>query len=235
MRNGMKRTGWAVLWALVMVSGGVAQAETFGRGQGWSTLSGETVGAEQNVFMGQVGWPGIALTFLHGASNNVDLGGRFSFNYGEEGVVTNVVPGVKIQAVFRVKLVDTGALKFGIEFDPGPLFYFYGRNDYCSAYGCYYYGDGATEVGLALPFQFNFGLPIGSAFMANFGVWVPMWVTFGTGGGLTLPILFGGGLEYFLNSRFALSFNLHLGPNIYPASGRTTLALDAMFGIAYRF
>ena len=225
----------AVVMAVALGASGVASAESYGRGQGWSVLSGETVGANSTVFMGQVGWPGVALTLLHGATNTVDVGGRLTFNYGEEGIVSNVVPGVKIQAVFRVKLLDTGALKLGLEFAPGPLFYFYGQNRYCDAFGCYYDGGSGTEVGLALPFQLNFGLPLGSAFIANFGVWIPMWVTFGAGGGLVLPLLFGGGFEYFLNSHLALNFNLHLGPAIYTDIGSTTLELDAMFGIAYRF
>ena len=231
----MKRM-WGSILSAVLLGTGVASAQSdelrTARGQGWSTLSGDTVGSGNNVFSAQIGWPGISLSLLHGVGSNFDFGGKFSFNYGEEGIVTSTVPGVKIQAVMRLKLLQSNKLNFGIDFEPGPLFYFFG-NRFCDRFGCYYPGE--TEVGLALPIDFNFGIAVGSAFMTNFGVWVPMWVTFGPSGGLVLPVLVGGGFEYFIDSKLALSFNLHLGPAIDTYGGYAYLQLDAMFGVHLRF
>src|ERR1700716_3660471 len=73
---------------------------------GWSVLSGRTVGTDQNVIHGQVGWPGISATLLHGVSRQVDIGGAFAFNYGVEGS-TYVYPELTLRGVGRLNLVDT--------------------------------------------------------------------------------------------------------------------------------
>ena len=50
-----------------------------------------------------------------------------------------------------------------------------------------------------------------------------------------LPILFGGGFEYFIDSKLALNFNLHMGPAIDTPTGLAYFDLDALFGLAMRF
>ena len=54
----------------------------------------------------------------------MDLGGRFTFNYGEEGLVTQVVPGIRLQGVARLTFFDNGGLNFGMQFEPGAVVYF---------------------------------------------------------------------------------------------------------------
>jgi hypothetical protein len=40
------------------------------------------------MIWGQFGWPGISADLAYGVSDTLDLGGRFTFNYGEEGSPT---------------------------------------------------------------------------------------------------------------------------------------------------
>ena len=147
-------------------------APTVTRGQAWSVYSGYTLGAGNTVLAGQVGWPGISATVLHGVTSNFDIGGRFGFNYGLEGMVRQVVPGLRLQGVARINLLDQQRLGLALEFAPGPIFYF--RRAF-------------TQVGMTLPIKLSLGIPVGSAIMINAGLDVPMFVFFGTGSYLRHP------------------------------------------------
>ena len=70
----------------------------------------------------QLGWPGISLGLLHGATPRLDLGGKFTFNYGQEGMVEIVEPGIKLQAWVRLMLARTPQATLALVFQPGPLF-----------------------------------------------------------------------------------------------------------------
>ncbi len=213
-----------LLGLLCVSSAALAQEEvSYGRGQGWSVLSGQTVG-NGTALVGQVGWPGLSLGLLHGATNKFDIGGKLSFNYGREGIVTSVVPGLKLQAWMRLMLLESSRVNLGLSFAPGPFFYFY--NNY-------------TDVGLSLPIALTVGIPVGSALMLNVGMDLPFYVIFGSGGGPVFPILLGGGLEYFVDRNLAVTFNVRMGPSIFPYDdfryrGRARFTMEAMFGIAYR-
>ncbi len=211
---------------IAVLSTGAASAQdvevsepTITRGQAWSVYSGYTLGEGNTVLAGQVGWPGISATLLHGVTSKLDIGGRFGFNYGVEGMVREVQPGIRLQGVLRVNLVNQQRLGLALEFAPGPIFYF-GRID---------------RVGMALPLKLSLGIPVGSAIMINAGMDVPMFVMFGTGGYFGIPLLFGGGAEYFVNRDLAATFNVKMGPTFRTYTNRAEFALEALIGVAYKF
>jgi hypothetical protein len=189
--------------------------------QGWSVVTGETVGTNVHVLHVQVGWPGISATLLHGYTPTVDLGGIFTFNYGYEGDVNFVHPGLKLQALLKATLMDTPKYNLGVTFAPGGFVYFFGSN--------------FTVGGIVFPLGLVFGLPASSAVNVAFNFDLPMFVSFGDFSHFTVPILFGGGVEYFLERNMALTFNLRAGPIIYAgtASG-TDFDLQALFGLAFK-
>ncbi|MFL5343636.1 MAG: hypothetical protein ACJ8AT_02530 [Hyalangium sp.] len=224
----MKRVvpGLFLCWVLASTAA-LAQDEgvSYGRGQGWSLLAGDTVGQGQNVLSAQLGWPGLSLGLLHGATSRFDLGGKFTFNYGQEGIVELVRPGLKFQAWVRLMLARTPQATLALVFQPGPLFYFH---------------DGGTDVGLALPVSLVAGIPVGSAIMLNLALDVPFHVYFGTGGGPVFPLLVGGGLEYFIDRSLEVNFNVRMGPSIFPDSGTrgrndAYFTLEALMGVGWRF
>jgi opacity protein-like surface antigen len=192
---------------------------TITRGQAWSVYSGYTLGQGNTVLAGQLGWPGISATLLHGVTGEFDVGGRFGFNYGLEGMVREVVPGIRLQGVARINLVDQQRLGLALEFAPGPIFYF---------------RRSVTQVGMALPVKLSVGIPVGSAIMINAGMDVPMFVLFGTGSYFGIPLLFGGGVEYFVNQNLAATFNVKMGPTFRTNNRSAEFALEALFGVAYR-
>lgn len=213
----------AVFLPFVASAQDVGDEPVLSRGQGWSLFSGQTVGNNANVISGQVLWPGLSAQFTHGATDKFDIGARLTLiNYAFEGRVRDLVPGMKLQAVTRFGLLQKGKLNLGAEFAPGLMLYFPG---------------GRSQFGLALPLRLTAGIPIGAAMMVNFGMDLPMFVVFGTRGetGFHLPILFGGGLEYFIDRRLSASFNIKMGPSIYTRFGTAEFAMDALFGVAYRF
>lgn len=217
------RFTWVAVVGLVLAS--AAAAQPLGPppmergGQGWSVLSGQTVGAGQNVVAAQLGWPGLSGTFLHGFSDRLDLGGGLALNYGEEGLRNTFTPGIKLQVLSRYMLLSTPAFNLGVSVAPGALFYFHSYD---------------TLTSFTLPVGMQLGLPLGSAIMMHAGVDLPFLWTFGSTGGPVLPILVGGGAEYFLNSQLAATARLRMGPRLQGDNRPTLFTAEVGVGIAYK-
>jgi hypothetical protein len=215
---------WALLAIAVLSSPSWAQdpsTDPGGGGQGWSTLSGRTMGSGSTAVLAQAGWPGISATLLHGLREQIDVGGRFAFNYGTDAD-TQVVPNLRLQGVFRLELADTARYNFGLSVAPGPIFFF------PSGF--------APQVALGIPLAMTFGIPVGSAVMIHFGLDVPFGVTFGPGWIVQIPLLFGGGVEYFIDRNLAVTFSTRMGPSIlatnYGSLGRFGFSL--LMGVAFK-
>ncbi len=191
------RFSWLIIAVVVLLSAG-AQAQS-----SMSVLSGKTLGNGM-VFHGQMGWPGISATLLSSAGPKLDIGGKFSFNYGYEGITDiSTSPGTKIQGVLRLNLLERGKFNLGLRFSPGLFFYFRSQ----------------TVVGMTLPVDLLAGLQLTPQLMLNFGVDLPMFAAFGTYGGFVVPFLIGGGLEYAIDRSLGLTFNLRTGPSAPVGTG----------------
>jgi hypothetical protein len=200
----------------------VERAAQYG-GQGWSLLGGQTVGGGADVLLAQLGYPGITVGYFHGVTPNVDLGFRGGFNYGYEGLVTVLVPGVRGEFLARFQLIDAGRFSLGASAGAGVFGYF---------------GQFSQVVGVTLPVGIAFGIPIASSLQLSLTVDAPLFVTFGPSGGLTFPLLFGVGLEYFIDRNLAATFSTRMGPAINPTGfrygSRSELDFQAALGIAYK-
>jgi len=79
------------------------------------------------------------------------------------------------------------------------------------------------------------GVPFTSSLVGHFSTELPLYLTFGAGGGAVLPLLFGAGVEYFMGRTFGLSFLTRLGPSFdLRENGQTDLAFEALVGVVYR-
>jgi len=204
----------------ILVLAGLTAGEA--RAQGWSAMSGQTLGSGAGMIWGQFGWPGISADLAYGVSPTLDLGGRFTFNYGEEGITDTGVLGLKFQFTLRAQLVRKPKFDLALRFDPGLLLYF----------------PSSTVVGMTFPVGLEFGFPITPVFRANASFDLPFWITFSPSAVEGhIPILFGGGLEYLVERDLALTARIKMGPTIGTAD-RTRNAfftLYFLFGLAYRF
>lgn len=189
-------------------------------GQTWSVVGPKTVAPGANVLEGSAGYPAISAGYLRGVSSGINLGARVGFVYGVEGMFRDAAPGVRVQGVFKLRLLDWGKVSLGLTFDPGVL-----------SYSSFLQG---ARVGLTFPVGFRLGLAASSALSVAVLVEFPMWVEFGTFGGFNLPVLTGGGVEYFITSQLAAFFRARIGPTI--RTGRPAeVTFDAALGIGYRF
>src|SRR5262249_4283433 len=71
----------------------------------WSATAGRTVGFGNSVLQAEVGWPGVSLTYLHGAAERTDYGARVNLNYGFMNT-TNNLNGVDFQVPVRYRMTD---------------------------------------------------------------------------------------------------------------------------------
>lgn len=189
-------------------------------------MSGETVGWANTVFWGQGGFPGFSATLLYGIHDKVDLGARFAFTYGDAETPRVLYPGLKAQGIARVQLFDAGIIRFAMRIEPGVAVRFVSRPAYA--------GGTFTQFGLALPVGFEVGIPINRTFVLNVGFDVPLLIVFGDGSDTIVPILMGGGFEYFFDPALSVTLALKAGPQIYRTGG-TDLGLNALFGVAAKF
>lgn len=220
-------TRWMTL-VVVLSSGAVlaedvtAEPATVSSSQSWSAVGPKTIGPGGNVLEGSVGWPGLSVSYLRGIAPKFNLGGRFGFVYGVEGLVrTNVAPGIKLQLLTKFTLLDQGKISLGVTFDPGPVFHFYGNL--------------GTLVAFTLPVGFRLGIAASSALQLAILFDLPFWISFGTGSSFNMPILTGVGVEYFLQSDLLLFLRVRMGPTIFFRGGVAEFTLDSVVGVGWRF
>jgi hypothetical protein len=198
-----------------------AASTVSGAGQQWSVVTARTLGAGGNMLEGGIGFPGVHAGYWRGVLQALDLGVRVSVNYGWEGQIDTVWPGVKLQALARYKFFDNGKVNLGANFAPGPMFYF---------------PRGRTEVGFAMPVGLTLGIVASSALNVGVTFEIPMWIRFGVDSSLVLPVLMGAGLEYFLTSALAVWFDLRMGPSIWTNGNHPTVfTFDGKLGVGWRF
>ncbi len=180
---------------------------------------GRMVGDDDTVLHLQVGWPGISATVLHGMSPTLDLGAIFTFNYAVEGLLSNPLPGIKLQGrvgkILCVSLAPGGLVYFGSGNCPGRL-------------GC-----DSNLVGLTVPLALALGMPLNVATNIHFGLEIPFWVYLNQGGGAEVPILLGGGVEYYFERNLAITLNLRMGP-AFSSRGNVDFDLKAVTGLAMK-
>lgn len=186
-----------------------------------SAFGGNPLPQGASLLHAQFGWPGISVTFLTGASPKGSFGGRFTFNYGQEGLVSSINLGLKFQGLVRLGLLDNGRVNLGLELAPGLALYFPS-------------GGAITQVGLTIPVAFVLGIPLGETLAAHVILEVPTLVTFTGYSTLYIPIYMGGGLEYSLDKSLMVTLALRMGPLIDARIGRANLGLEALFGLAFR-
>jgi hypothetical protein len=188
---------------------------------------GRMVGDSDTVLHLQAGWPGVSATLLHGMSPTVDLGAIFTFNYAVEGLLSKPLPGLKLQGRVGKILWDSGTANLGVSFAPGALIYF-GAGNCSGRLGC-----DSNLIGLTAPLALALGIPVSVTTNVQFGFEIPFWVYFNQGGGAEIPLLMGGGVEYYFERNMAITLSLRMGPAI-SSRGNVDFDLKAVTGLAMK-
>ncbi|MEW6433585.1 MAG: hypothetical protein AB1730_18925 [Myxococcota bacterium] len=214
--------------AVVVLCAGLAQAQDvasgtarLATGQSWSAVGAKTVGSGANVLQFEAGWPGLSASYLRGAAPRFSVGARFGFVYGVEGLVRRALaPGLKLQLLARLTLLDQGRISLGLSFEPGPLFHFYNIG---------------TLAGFSLPVGFRLGIAASSALQLAVLLELPFWIQFGSLSSFNIPVLTGIGVEYFIQSELAVYVRIRMGPTIFSRGVPAEFTFDGAFGVAWRF
>ncbi len=189
-------------------------------GQPWSVLGPKTLAPGDTALEAFAGYPSISAGFMRGISPGINIGGRVGFVYGVEGMFREAAPGLKIQGTLKLRFLDSGRVSLGMTFEPGIV------NHWSYLQG--------SRTFLALPVGFRLGIVASSAIAIAVLVDFPMWAEFGQFGGFNLPILTGGGVEYFITSQFAAFARARIGPTIR-TNRPAEVTFEASVGIGYRF
>lgn len=196
-----------------------AQEGVSGAGQAWSIVGAKTLETNGNAIDVAAGWPGLLVSYHRGVAPMLTLGARGGFVYGVEGMVRAVAPGFKVQALLRVRLLERDRISLGLTFEPGPFFH--------SGYFA------STMWGFSIPVGFRLGIVAASALSLAVLLDLPLWVQFGSGGGVNVPILTGVGLEYFVTSSLLVYFRTRMGPTIRPYNV-AEFTFEGVLGVGFR-
>lgn len=232
MRNNSVVRGAVLCVALVAGVAGAQTQPTDAATPRWAVDSGWTVGDGANVVRAQVAWPGLWLDFVHGLGSDFDIGGRLALDWG--GVAGEVnycasagvfsacgspVFSIDFQLLLRKQIAQIGAFPIALTFNPGFIVYTQG-----------------STTGINFPVGAQMGIPFNDKLVFNASFELAMYATFGTGGHMVFPLLFGGGVEYAVMPNLLITFKLAMGPSIPTLSGlSTSFALEALAGVAYKF
>jgi hypothetical protein len=232
----------AMLAAVLAVSGATAsraqgqEAAASGRtmpgGSGsWSLYSGRTVGSG-NALGVEMGWPGVNVSFLHASSSAMDLGARFTFNYGSEvGFVT--APATNFYFLLRFGLLERDLFRLALQTEPGLGFFFQ--------------GGGGMLIHFPVALQMSVHPVRSLAILLGLELRPQIVVSFWTGGGVfrtsggaafAMPMLFvNPGLEYALTETVSLDFRMAFGPGIVATGngGGVGFSFRALMGASFKF
>ena len=165
--------------------------------QQWSQVSGTTAGNGKDLIGAEVGWPALQAAYFHGMTDGFDLGARFGLFWGTEGFAPTGF-GLRAQAALRWQIPNATPYKMTIEVDPG-------------VYTGFGYFGGFAQFGLAATGRYTVAFPITSALTLHAGADIPLIVDFLNGGGASIPIMVGGGAEYFINDAISITLRLRFG------------------------
>lgn len=186
------------------------------------------------------GWPGLHAGVVRGFTDQLQLGARFSFNFGVEGMMNGVVPGLKLQFLVHFKIWENNKFSLGVRFEPGPMVYFYTsasiNNCFFDQFGNVVCGrNTSATAGLAMPLGVRLGIIASPAVAVGVSFDIPLWLQFGTTTSLQVPILMGLGVEYFLQSNLLLAVTLKMGPTLSSIGNQAVFTFEGKLGGAYRF
>ena len=182
----------------------------------WTLYGGETVAAGQDVFAGEVGWPSTSFGWTHGLTDTTDAGVRFDVLYAFE-TTTDTHFGLGLRVPLRAIAIRTGRASLLVRGDPGLRVY---------------PGSG-TPWGFTFPVGIAVGFAVNPEVRFALGLDVPMAFLFSPAQ-FVIGTEFGFGVDYALDPRLLVGFNVRVGPVFSTEWNGSRFGLVTQIGIAYR-
>ena len=132
--------------------------------EGWSAMSGQTLGTGAGMVWGQAGWPGISADLAYGDEPHPRPRRSLHLQLRRGGHHRHRRPGARSSSS-RCGPSCSSKPKFdlALRFDPGLLLYF---------------PSNTTVVGLTFPVGLELGFPISPVVRVNGSFDLPFWITF---------------------------------------------------------
>lgn len=172
----------------------------------WSISTGETVSPSRDALAFELGWPGLSAGYIHGLSENTDIGVKFDLLYGWENT-TNSKFGLGLRVPLRMVVRRKDNLLVELHVEPGTRIYtnsagtdFFLRFPVGGTVGI----QAAPEVRIAVGVDLNLALQIPHTAFLEIG---PM---------------FGFGVDYLVDKNLSVGLNTRFGPQFYTLSGSPT-------------
>jgi hypothetical protein len=181
----------------------------------WTLYGGETVATGQDVFAGEVGWPGTSFGWTHGLTDTTDAGVRFDILYAFE-TTTDTHFGLALRVPLRAIAIRTGRMSLLVHADPGLKIY--------TASGTW---------GPVFPAGVQIGFSVNPDLRFALGLDVPMALLFSPAQ-FVIGTEFGFGIDYYLDPRLLVGFNTRIGPVFSSEWSGSRFGLVAQIGLAYR-
>ena len=185
----------------------------------WSIVTGETVSPERDAIAGEVGWPGLSFSYLHGTSDRSDVGIRFDLLYGYENT-TNTAFGLGADVPFRLVVNRSSHVAVGLHADPGLRIYTrLGGTDFMTRFPV----GGSIGVQATPELRLAATADVAMAFNWTHTTYFEIGPQFGLGA------------EYARDRNLLLGLDLKFGPQFVTLSGTGgELAFTAQVVVGYR-
>jgi hypothetical protein len=185
----------------------------------WCIVTGETVSPGRDALSFELGWPGITAGYLHGLSENTDVGVKFDLLYGIENTTASKF-GVGLNVPLRLVVSRKDKILIGLHVDPGVRVYT---------------GQGSTDFYVRFPVGGIVGIQAAPEVRIAVGVDLNMAVQFPRTTFMEIAPLFGFGVEYLVDKNLQVGLNTRFGPQFYTYSGGTTdFAFVSQIVVGYR-
>jgi hypothetical protein len=185
----------------------------------WSIVTGETVVPGRDVASFELGWPGLSAGYLHGLSENTDVGVKFDLLYGNENT-TNSKFGLGLNAPLRLVVSRQDKILIGLHVDPGVRVYT---------------GQGSTDFYLRFPVGGTVGIQAAPEVRIAVGVDLNMALQIPNRTFMEISPLFGFGVEYLVDKDLQIGLNTRFGPQFYTVSGANAdFAFVSQIVVGYR-
>lgn len=190
---------------------------------GWGNIGGKLLAPGDDSIRTWIGFPGLGVAFHTLATDGLEIGPHFDFEYGSSHGVDAVVVSLLVGCELKIRMYEKEDWAIALVADPSARFKFYpddfqfGVRFAPRVQASWSFSDAGTAI-------FRFGLPLEILFDDDVFI-------------MSIPVAFGGGLEFAVTEDVNLYFVSDIGPNILVVDDATDIDIyyRGEVGAEFRF